>query len=599
VNTITHNSDCQTIKSTPGANSVKLAPTDTPLVSVIIPVYNSAKYIQKAIDSVLDQTYSNYEIIVVDDGSTDETRQKLQSYRDKIRYVFQENQGSATARNTGIKLAKGDLVAFLDSDDFWSMPEKLDKQVACFQGNPDLGGINTGWKIVDGAGKHIKTVQPWDKAPKLDLETWLKKKCVLTSAMMFRRSWLEKIGGFDPELRQSHDVDLILRLSLAGCKTEWLKEETVCYRQHDSNTTKDSLKQAKYLQAVLDKFFARNDLPESINQQERQIRYHTLVWIAWYQYNAGNWDDMAKFLLKSLDFSPYLRAENISHWLSSFKRFSLEQGKKFNADSLTNLSQWQKIFAISLRLKNNQSLVQTQNCHANNFAEQGDQYLRQKDFKKAIVFYKKAIEVNPTELSNYHKAIEIEPKNVDLYLQLGEALVKEGNLAKAIVFYKIAQQIQPSEQIKSKLNFIHSLRLKNESNYDNHVNLKALIQKVENIDSRVFTYCNFILTQNNFLDYRTFQKHICNVQEITLILPRIDLLIKICQQILVIEPRETKFFIVIGHSYLFKKQLSSACQAYRKASYVAPSFWQKMIMQHLIEQEKKEAALHFCTANNC
>ena len=132
MNTITHNSDCQTIKSTPGANSVKLAPTDTPLVSVIIPVYNSAKYIQKAIDSVLDQTYSNYEIIVVDDGSTDETRQKLQSYQNKIRYVFQENQGSATARNTGIKLAKGDLVAFLDSDDFWSMPEKLDRQGACF-----------------------------------------------------------------------------------------------------------------------------------------------------------------------------------------------------------------------------------------------------------------------------------------------------------------------------------------------------------------------------------------------------------------------------------------------------------------------------------
>ena len=352
MNTITHNSDCQTIKSTPGANSVKLAPTDTPLVSVIIPVYNSAKYIQKAIDSVLDQTYSNYEIIVVDDGSTDETRQKLQQYRDKIRYVFQENQGSATARNTGIKLAKGDLVAFLDSDDFWSMPEKLDKQVACFQKNPDLGGINTGWKIVDGAGKHIKTVQPWHKAPKLDLETWLKKKCVRTSAMMFRRPWLEKVGGFDTELRQSHDVDLILRLSLAGCKTEWLKEETVCYRQHDSNTTKDSLKQAKYVQAVLDKFFARNDLPESINKQERQIRYHTLVWIAWYQYNAGNLDDMARFLQKSLDFSPYLRAENISHWLSSFKRFSQERGKSFDINLLTNSSQWKKLLNIALELRN-------------------------------------------------------------------------------------------------------------------------------------------------------------------------------------------------------------------------------------------------------
>jgi GT2 family glycosyltransferase len=350
VNTITHNSSTPIIESTPVTTSVKLAQIDTPLVSVIIPVYNSAKYIHKAIDSVLEQTYSNYEIIVVDDGSTDETRQKLQPYRDKIRYVFQENQGSAVARNLGINLAKGDLVAFLDSDDLWSMPEKLEKQVACFQENPDLGGINTGWRIIDGAGKHIKTVQPWHKAPQLDLETWLKKKCVRTSAMMFRHSWLEKVGGFDPELRQSHDVDLILRLSLAGCKTEWLKEETVCYRQHDLNTTKDSLKQAKYIQAVLDKFFARNDLPESINQQERQIRYHTLVWIAWYQYNADNLDEMANFLQKSLDFSPYLRVENISHWLSSFKRFSQERGQQLDVDFITDSLQWQKLTISTVNL---------------------------------------------------------------------------------------------------------------------------------------------------------------------------------------------------------------------------------------------------------
>ncbi|MEL6929631.1 MAG: glycosyltransferase [Cyanobacteria bacterium J06600_6] len=330
MNTTAHNSSINNIGSEPKS------PLDAPLVSIVIPVYNGEKYIQTAVNSVLEQTYQNYEIIVIDDGSTDNTRQKLHPYHEQIRYVFQENSGSAAARNLGIKLAKGEFIAFLDSDDFWLMPEKLEKQVALFGDRPSLGGINTGWQIVDGEGKPIKTVQPWHKAPKLDLETWLKKKCVRTSAMIFRRQWLEKVGGFDEELRQSHDVDLILRLSLAGCETEWLREETVCYRQHESNTTKDSLKQAKYIQAVLDKFFARTDLPKSISKQERQIRYHTLVWIAWYQYHDDNLDQMVAFLRKSLSFSPYLLVENISHWLTTFERFSAERGEKFPTDVVTS-----------------------------------------------------------------------------------------------------------------------------------------------------------------------------------------------------------------------------------------------------------------------
>lgn len=337
--------------------------TTTPLISIVIPVYNSAKYISVAIDSVLKQTYRNYEIIVIDDGSTDNTCQILQPYKSKIRYIYQKNQGSAAARNVGIGLARGELVAFLDADDFWLMPEKLEKQVDFFNKNPSLGCINTGWKIVDSEGKHIKTVQPWHKAPKLDLETWLKKKCVRTSAMAFRREWLEEVGGFDEELRQSHDVDLILRLSLAGCETVWLREETVCYRQHGENTTKNSLKQAECVQAVLNKFFSRVDLPESISIQENQIRYHTLVWLAWYQYRADNMDGTTNLLQKSLDFSPYLRAENISHWLTNFKRFSEERGEKFDANILTSSLQWLGLIARTLRLADLSQKIGKGNLH--------------------------------------------------------------------------------------------------------------------------------------------------------------------------------------------------------------------------------------------
>ena len=464
-------------------SDAKFALTKTVLVSVIIPVYNSSKYIQKAIDSVLAQTYNNYEIIVVDDGSTDNTKAILEQYKDKIHYIYQENQGSAAARNTGIKLAQGELVAFLDADDLWSMPEKLEKQVACFAADPDLGGVNTGWRIIDGAGKHLKTVQPWHKAPTLDLETWLKKKCVRTSAMIFRREWLEKVGGFDPEIRQSHDVDLILRLSLAGCKTIWLKEETVCYRQHGENTTKDSLKQAKYVQAVLDKFYARSDLPESIRKQEQKVRYHTLVWIAWYQYDADNLDAMASYLQKSLNFSPYLRAENISHWLTSFKRFSLDRGRKFEVDTLTNSFQWQQVVANTFKLTNetlaktkqgiaksakktNDKQEDTEGC-SNNIETRNSEVISISQTKQIPSEQLKPI-VNkvynstpalPIEKNNSKKDIklslehqsELDAESIlkDNYLtgdrnfKLGEEFEKEKQLDKAIFYYKKALELQP------------------------------------------------------------------------------------------------------------------------------------------------------------
>ncbi|MCK4819314.1 glycosyltransferase family 2 protein, partial [bacterium] len=108
-----------------------------PNVSVIIPTCNRAEYITQAIDSVLAQTYTDYEIIVVDDGSTDNTKEVMEPYMDRIRYIYQENAGVSAARNTGIKAAKGDWVAFLDSDDEW-LPGKLAVQIRAVERHPQL-----------------------------------------------------------------------------------------------------------------------------------------------------------------------------------------------------------------------------------------------------------------------------------------------------------------------------------------------------------------------------------------------------------------------------------------------------------------------------
>src|SRR4051812_35041738 len=111
-----------------------------PTVSVIIPTYNCAALVTVAVDSVLAQTVQASEVIVVDDGSTDDTRERLSSYR--IRYLHQQNQGVAAARNNGLREASGDLIAFLDADDVW-YPRKLELQIAAIEANPDIVLLGT------------------------------------------------------------------------------------------------------------------------------------------------------------------------------------------------------------------------------------------------------------------------------------------------------------------------------------------------------------------------------------------------------------------------------------------------------------------------
>ncbi|MDE5112299.1 MAG: glycosyltransferase, partial [Trichodesmium sp. St7_bin2_1] len=188
--------------------------TTTPRVSVIIPVYNCDYYISQAIESILAQTYQSYEIIVIDDGSTDNTRKAIEPYMEKIHYVYQENQGVSAARNHGIDLAQGELIAFLDADDFF-LPDKLTDQVRIFDTQPNLGIVHSGWRRVNQQGETIKNETPWDYVPKLNLEGWLRWKPIGTmGTLMFRRDWLQEVGSFEVGLSQAEDVDLILRLTI-------------------------------------------------------------------------------------------------------------------------------------------------------------------------------------------------------------------------------------------------------------------------------------------------------------------------------------------------------------------------------------------------
>lgn len=185
---------------------------NTPLVSVIIPTYNRAWTLKKAIDSVLDQDYKNFELIVVDDGSTDDTEALIKTYEKSIKVIQQPNNlGVSAARNKGISVSSGSLIAFLDSDDSW-YPKKLSTQVEFFNANPDALICQTEevW-IRDG-----KKVNPKKKHQKLSGMIFIPSLalCLVSpSAVMMRKNLFAKVDGFDESLPACEDYDLWLRIT--------------------------------------------------------------------------------------------------------------------------------------------------------------------------------------------------------------------------------------------------------------------------------------------------------------------------------------------------------------------------------------------------
>ncbi|MEM7770655.1 MAG: glycosyltransferase family A protein [Cyanobacteria bacterium P01_E01_bin.6] len=310
--------------------------------SIIIPAYNGDRFLAHAIESVLSQTLQTFEIIVVNDGSTDETAHVLEPYGDRIRYIYQENQGVAAARNRGLELATGEYIVFLDQDDYWK-PTKLEEQVAYFKQNSHVGIVHSGWRRVRENGELIVDVTPWDNAPTLDLHEWLLYMPVLLSAMMFHRPWVEQVGFFDTQYIQACDVDWVQRLVFMGCPSVWLRKVTTYYRQHDRNESSNTSLQAHESWQVRDTFFAQPDLPSAVRQRESEYRYHTLVWIAWRLYMSRNLREMHSYLHRALTYSPYPKTQTVINIVRGFEKISREQGYGHDVSDLLNSSEWTQL----------------------------------------------------------------------------------------------------------------------------------------------------------------------------------------------------------------------------------------------------------------
>ncbi len=203
-------------------------------VSVIIPAYNAESTIAATVDSVLGQTFSDFEIICIDDGSTDRTKAILAEYSDRVRVVAQPNSGPAAARNRGARLSSGDYLAFLDADDIW-MPNMLERTVAALDADPSLTLAYCNAAIADSEGVALGTAligKGFDHPPSLN-ELLTQLWPIMPSAALVRRSAYEKCRGYRDELRGAsfrfEDVDFWIRMREQG-PFEYLSEELVVWR---------------------------------------------------------------------------------------------------------------------------------------------------------------------------------------------------------------------------------------------------------------------------------------------------------------------------------------------------------------------------------
>jgi glycosyltransferase involved in cell wall biosynthesis len=226
------------------------------LVSAVIPTHNHGALVPEAVESALAQTWPNLEVIVVDDGSTDDTLSRLARFGNRITVIRQEHRGPAVARNAGIRASRGEWVAFLDSDDLW-MPEKVARCVAALEGARDAGVAYTAVRIHELDTGRKYPLPQYTMSGNLARELFLECKGVNTSTLVVWRPALDKVGLFDEEFFRAQDWDLMVRLA-EQCDYVHVPEILTERRLHSGSlsVTHEDL-YAKYNLLVIQKALAR------------------------------------------------------------------------------------------------------------------------------------------------------------------------------------------------------------------------------------------------------------------------------------------------------------------------------------------------------
>jgi glycosyltransferase involved in cell wall biosynthesis len=254
-----------------------------PLISAVIPTYNYGRFVTEAVESVLAQTYAPVEVIVVDDGSTDDTRERLRPFADRIRYIYQDNQGLSAARNTGIRAARGDLIGLLDSDDQWH-PLRLETQMRYLSAHPATAlvaadsqdDLHTGWAAIgDPAGIPVQPIAVRDL---------LVRARFGPGGVLVRKECFDAVGFFDTTLRSAEDRDMWIRIA-SRYPIVKLKAPLWMYRTHPGSMSTAAVRMEDNELRVLQRALDREEVARGDTILRRRVLSYTLKSSA-YRYDA-------------------------------------------------------------------------------------------------------------------------------------------------------------------------------------------------------------------------------------------------------------------------------------------------------------------------
>jgi glycosyltransferase involved in cell wall biosynthesis len=275
-------------------------------VSIVIPTYNRAHYLGQAIESALHQSIPDLEVIVVDDGSSDNTPEIVAAYSDpRLRYLRQTNQGATAAFNAGVNACRGEYISILGSDD-WYLADGLAPLLTEARAHPEDAVVAAGYLEVDDAGRVLREARSWEQYPSLSLETWLFWCPVLFQSALIRRDSINRVGGIRTQLQ---DWDLGLRLARAGYQMRWVHHLAFAYRLHPGQFIREAAVVRREWLSILDDFFEGPDLPPRIQAMKTDAYVHAYLKGSLRAFEAGDGDSGRADLQHAIELDPQLQYE--------------------------------------------------------------------------------------------------------------------------------------------------------------------------------------------------------------------------------------------------------------------------------------------------